>query len=340
MKLSDFDFELPDELIAQFPPEDRAGGRMLRVDEDRLCDLAVRQLPEQLVAGDLVVINNTKVMAARLFGQKSSGGQIEALIERVTGEYTALAHMRASKSPKPGAIVYFEQYCAVVIGRSGALFNLEFEHPVLDILADIGHMPLPPYITRDDGADDLDRYQTVYAKSLGAVAAPTAGLHVDETMLASLASKGVDVAEVTLHVGAGTFQPVKSENLDEHVMHQERVEVSAAVAAKIVKTQQRGGRVVAIGTTVVRSLETMALEPNWQQSGFQGESQLFIRPGYRFAIVDALLTNFHLPKSTLLMLVSAFSGQQRIKAAYAHAIQARYRFFSYGDAMFLRRMAE
>ncbi len=340
MKLSDFDFELPDELIAQFPPEDRAGGRMLRVDEDSLSDLAVRQLPEQLEAGDLVVINNTKVMAARLFGQKSSGGQIEALIERVTGEYTALAHMRASKSPKPGAIVFFEQYSAVVIGRSGALFNLEFEHPVLEILADIGHMPLPPYITRDDGADDLNRYQTVYAKSLGAVAAPTAGLHVDETMLASLASKGVEVVEVTLHVGAGTFQPVKSENLDEHVMHKERVEVSAAVAAKIAQTQQRGGRVVAIGTTVVRSLETMALEPNWQQNGFQGESQLFIRPGYRFAIVDALLTNFHLPKSTLLMLVSAFSGQQRIKAAYAHAIQARYRFFSYGDAMFLRRMAE
>ena len=339
MRLSDFDYELPEALIAQYPAEQRGGSRLLLLDAERkvkLRDMLFAELPELLQPGDLLVFNDTRVMQARLFGRKSSGGKLELLIERILKPDLALAHIRASKSPKTGSEILIEDFATPleVLGREENLFQISL--PVGDfysLMARHGHIPLPPYIQRSDQVLDQARYQTVYAQRTGAVAAPTAGLHFDEQMLQRLAEQGVRSAHITLHVGAGTFQPVRVENLDEHVMHSEHVEVSEQVCRMVRETRAKGNRVVAVGTTSVRSLESAA------QSGaiepYQGDTRLFIRPGYQFNCVDALITNFHLPQSTLLLLVSAFSGVEEIRSAYRHAVQQRYRFFSYGDAMFL-----
>lgn len=339
MRRSDFHYELPDELIAQHPVANRSDSRLLRLDGDdgRLADLQFRDLPECLRAGDLLVFNDTRVIPARLLGRKGTGGRVEVLIERVVGEREALAHVRASRAPGEGADLLLEDaVTARVTGREGALFRLEFpDGPVLEALERYGHMPLPPYVDRPDEAADRERYQTVYARRPGAVAAPTAGLHFDDAMLDTLRERGLEFGWVTLHVGAATFQPVRVDNLDEHRMHSEYAEVPEAVCEAVRRTKAAGGRVVAVGTTAVRSLETAAaggrIEP------FGGETELFIRPGYRFRVVDALVTNFHLPESTLLMLVCAFAGYDNVMAAYRHAVRERYRFFSYGDAMFVTR---
>ena len=342
MRLSDFDYELPDELIAQHPAEQRSHSRMLHVDggNGEIADRQFLDLPSLLRAGDLLVFNNTRVMAARLHGQKSTGGKVEILIERVIETTRCLAHVRASKSPKVGSTLLVEDAQITMVARHDNLFELQLDSTgdFYQLMESHGHMPLPPYIDRDDGADDEERYQTVFAKEMGAVAAPTAGLHFDDAMLQSLTDLGVEQAEVTLHVGAGTFQPVKTENLDEHIMHSEWLSVADETVEKIRACKARGGRVVAVGTTSVRSLETAAkvgeLKP------YQGDTRLFIRPGYQFQVVDLLLTNFHLPQSTLLMLVSAFAGYENIMRAYRHAVEQRYRFFSYGDAMLLERAAK
>lgn len=293
-------------------------------------------LPDLLQPGDLLVFNNTRVIPARLFGKKETGGQVEVLVERVTGEYDLVAHVRASKALKEGQRVILEDGSALrMTGRSGALFHFEgeAEEPVLHLLERIGHMPLPPYVDRPDESTDRKRYQTVYAEKSGAVAAPTAGLHFDEAVLDALKARGIESTFVTLHVGAGTFQPVRVDNLDEHVMHSEVVHVPEEAVGAVNRTRARGGRVVAVGTTSVRSLESASrggyLKP------FQGETDIFISPGYRFQTVDALVTNFHLPESTLIMLVSAFAGFEHVKRAYQDAITEKYRFFSYGDAMFI-----
>ncbi len=339
MKTRDFHYELPDELIARYPAAQRDQSRLLVLTGDG--SVQHRQFPailDFLDPGDLLVFNNTRVIPGRLYGHKESGGKLEFLIERVTGEFTALAHVRASKSPKSGARLTFtrehgaaEHSGCSVLGRRGELFELEFEQPVLTVLQAIGHMPLPPYIDRADESLDEERYQTVYARKPGAVAAPTAGLHFTDEILAQAQAKGVETAFVTLHVGAGTFQPVRVENIQDHHMHAEYLEVDQAVCDAVNATRARGGRVVAVGTTSVRSLETAS------QSGaiapYTGESDIFIYPGYRFRSVDLLLTNFHLPESTLIMLVSALAGRERVLAAYAEAVEQRYRFFSYGDAM-------
>jgi S-adenosylmethionine:tRNA ribosyltransferase-isomerase len=297
-------------------------------------------LPSLLRAGDLLVFNNTRVMAARLHGQKSTGGKVEILIERVIETTRCLAHVRASKSPKVGSTLLVEDAQIIMVARHDNLFELQLDSAgdFYQLMESYGHMPLPPYIDRDDGADDEERYQTVFAKEMGAVAAPTAGLHFDDAMLQSLTDLGVEQAEVTLHVGAGTFQPVKTENLDEHIMHSEWLSVSEETVEKINACKARGGRVVAVGTTSVRSLETAAKDGELKP--YQGDTRLFIRPGYQFQVVDLLLTNFHLPQSTLLMLVSAFAGYENIMRAYRHAVEQRYRFFSYGDAMLLERAAK
>jgi len=342
MRLSDFDYELPDELIAQHPAEQRSLSRMLHVDgaNGEIVDRQFLDLPLLLRAGDLLVFNNTRVMAARLHGQKESGGKVEILIERVIEPTRCLAHVRASKSPKVGSKLLVEDAQIAMVARHDNLFELLLESAgdFYQLMESHGHMPLPPYIERDDGADDEERYQTVFAKEMGAVAAPTAGLHFDDAMLNTLSEMGVDQAEVTLHVGAGTFQPVKTENLDEHIMHSEWLSVSEETVQKIKACKARGGRVVAVGTTSVRSLETAAKEGELKP--YQGDTRLFIRPGYQFQVVDLLLTNFHLPQSTLLMLVSAFAGYENIMRAYRHAVEQRYRFFSYGDAMLLERAAK
>ena len=339
MRLSDFDYELPDELIAQHPAEQRSLSRMLHVDgaSDEMADRQFLDLPSLLRAGDLLVFNNTRVMAARLHGQKETGGKVEILIERVIEPTRCLAHVRASKSPKVGSKLLVEDTQITMVARHDNLFELQLMSAgdFYQLMESHGHMPLPPYIDRDDGADDEERYQTVFAKEMGAVAAPTAGLHFDDAMLNTLGEMGVEQAEVTLHVGAGTFQPVKTENLDEHIMHSEWLSVSDETVQKIKACKARGGRVVAVGTTSVRSLETAAKEGELKP--YQGDTQLFIRPGYQFQVVDLLLTNFHLPQSTLLMLVSAFAGYENIMRAYRHAVEQRYRFFSYGDAMLLVR---
>jgi S-adenosylmethionine:tRNA ribosyltransferase-isomerase len=286
------------------------------------------------VAGDLLVFNNTKVIPARLFGRKESGGKIEVLVERVLGPYSVLAHIRANKPPKPGnQLIFDNDQRAEMLGRVDDLFELKFAEPVLDVLDQIGHMPLPPYIDRSDTDEDKSRYQTVYGDQLGAVAAPTAGLHFDEQLLADIVAKGAQIAFVTLHVGAGTFQPVRADNIQDHQMHSEWLQVSEAVCQQVAETKARGGRVIAVGTTSVRCLETAA--NSGEIAPFEGDTNIFIYPGYEFKLVDALLTNFHLSESTLLMLVSAFSGYQSIMAAYREAVAERYRFFSYGDAMFL-----
>ena len=282
----------------------------------------------------MIVFNNTKVIPARLYGQKASGGKVEVLVERLVDAYSVHAHVRASKSLKPGnQIIFSDIFSAEMISREEGLFELRFNQPVLNILAEIGHMPLPPYIDREDTEADKSRYQTVYAEQLGAVAAPTAGLHFDEKMLADIEAVGASIAFVTLHVGAGTFQPVRADNILDHQMHSEWLQVSQAVADQVSTTKANGGRVIAVGTTSVRCLETAA--QNGQIAPFEGDTNIFIYPGYRFNVVDGLLTNFHLSESTLIMLVSAFAGYQPIMAAYDAAITERYRFFSYGDAMFL-----
>ena len=337
MKLSDFDFHLPEELIAQYPPPQRGGSRLLAALPDTpLQDGVFADITDYIAAGDLLIFNNTKVIKARLFGSKESGGRIEALIERVLDEHTALAHIRASKPPKPGTRLLFDGGIeAVMQERAQELFQIRFTGSlnVYQLLEEHGHLPLPPYIRREAGADDEARYQTVYAKHQGAVAAPTAGLHFTDEILRKLRDKGVRFAEITLHVGAGTFQPVRGDDIAGHKMHSELYEVPQSVVDAVARTRERGGRVWAVGTTSVRALESAARSGSLKAG--EGDTDIFITPGYRFRVADRLITNFHLPKSTLLMLVSAFAGSNRIREIYRHAVEQRYRFFSYGDAMLL-----
>jgi S-adenosylmethionine:tRNA ribosyltransferase-isomerase len=338
MKKSDFFYHLPENLIAQHPLPERQASRLLcmRAPDWRIEDRKFTDLIDLVDAKDLLVFNDTRVIPARLFGRKSTGGQVEILIERIRDAHRAVAHIRASKAPKPGAAIVLDQgHQCRVVERTGDLFELEFDSAASlpEILERIGHVPLPPYIDRADEREDLSRYQTVFAKQPGAVAAPTAGLHFDREMMERIATKGVSTAFVTLHVGSGTFQPVRVENLDDHVMHQEFFSVPAETVEAVRQARERNGRVVAVGTTSVRALES-ASRSGRLEAGC-GDTDLFITPGYRFHVVDALLTNFHLPESTLLMLVSAFAGYETTMKAYRHAIEHSYRFFSYGDAMFL-----
>lgn len=342
MRTEDFSFELPDELIARFPTEQRRASRLLTLNKNSgaVAHSQFVDLPSFLKAGDLLVFNNTRVVPARLFGCKASGGKIEFLLERMLDEKRVLAHIRASKAPKPGSELWFSRdgaepflARATLLARHDALFELAFDAAVLPILEDIGHMPLPPYIDRSDELSDRERYQTVYAQHPGAVAAPTAGLHFDEAMLDELRGRGVETAFVTLHVGAGTFQPVRVADVREHKMHAEYAEVSAEVCEQVRATKARGGRVVAVGTTAVRGLESAAM--SGEIAPFASDTAIFIYPGYEFKVVDALLTNFHLPESTLLMLISAMAGREWVLSAYNEAVREGYRFFSYGDAMFI-----
>ena len=339
MKKSDFNYLLPDALIAQKPLAERDASRLLCMNRDtgQIADRLFTDFIDLIHQRDLLVFNDTKVIPARLFGKKQSGGKVEILIERIFGDHHAIAHVRASKSPKAGTLIELDKgyYCEVQ-GRADDLFKLEFPGAnLLALLEQIGHIPLPPYITRADDESDLTRYQTVFARESGAVAAPTAGLHFDVAMLNKIKAKGVPTAFVTLHVGSGTFQPVRVENLSEHLMHKEYFSVSQATVDAVHQARDRRGRVIAIGTTAVRALES-ASKSGQLEPGF-GDTDLFITPGYQSKSVDALLTNFHLPESTLLMLVSAFAGYEHIMNAYSHAIDQSYRFFSYGDAMFLSR---
>jgi S-adenosylmethionine:tRNA ribosyltransferase-isomerase len=339
MQRSDFHYDLPEGLIAQRPLPQRAASRLLGLDgaTGRVRDLAFADLPRLLKLGDLLVFNDTRVMRARLLGHKSSGGRVEILIERLLSDREALVQLRASKAPRAGSrILLAGGERLEVRSRDEDLFHLVSLDAGLELLmARHGHVPLPPYIRRPDEASDLERYQTVYGRREGAVAAPTAGLHFDEPMLAQLGAAGVRTAHVTLHVGAGTFQPVRTERLEEHVMHREWLEVDATVCDAVAETREAGGRVVAVGTTSVRALESAAGEGALRP--YRGDTRLFIRPGYAFRLVDAMLTNFHLPESTLLMLVCAFGGFPQVMTAYRHAVEQGYRFFSYGDAMFLTR---
>ena len=329
VKKSDFHYDLPRELIAQAPLPERSASRLLVVPpgEGEFADLR---------AGDLLVFNDTRVIPARLFGHKDSGGRVEILLERITGAHEVLAQVGASKTPKTGGRIVLDEGTAVtVLGREGEFFRLRFEtdEPLEKLLLRAGRMPLPPYIDREAGDDDAERYQTLFAREPGAVAAPTAGLHFDQALLDALAAKGVETGHVTLHVGAGTFQPMRAESVHDHVMHSEWLNVGAALCAQVARTRAAGGRVIAVGTTVVRALETAMRDGVLRP--FAGDTRIFIFPGQTVRSVDALLTNFHLPESTLMMLVSAFAGRERILAAYAHAVRERYRFFSYGDAMLL-----
>lgn len=338
LKKSDFHYELPPELIAQEPLAERSASRLLVVPpgDAPFADRQVRDFPQFLREGDLLVFNDTRVIPARLFGQKESGGRVEILIERLLPDNRARAQIGASKSPKPGSRIALDAGGeAEVLGRDGEFYQLHFhvDGALESWLLKAGRLPLPPYIHRDPGIDDDERYQTVFARELGAVAAPTAGLHFDDALLATLRAQGVEFGHVTLHVGAGTFQPVRVDDVREHRMHSEWLNVGAALVEQVRATRARGGRVIAVGTTVVRALESASHKG--ELLPFAGETQIFIFPGYRIRSVDAMLTNFHLPESTLLMLVSAFAGKQRIFAAYEHAVRERYRFFSYGDAMLL-----
>ncbi len=337
MRVADFQFDLPDELIARYPLAERSASRLLVLDgaAGDLQHQRFADLPGFLRQGDLLVFNNTRVIPARLFAQKETGGKVEILVERVLDEYSVLAHVRASKAPKAGSTLLLESGTASMVARHDSLFELRFEQPVLALLEQIGHMPLPPYIDRADELSDRERYQTVYAERAGAVAAPTAGLHFDQAMLARLAQLGVDSAFVTLHVGAGTFQPVRVAQIEEHQMHHEWLEVGQNVVDAVQRCRERGGRVVAVGTTSVRALETAAKSGELQ--AFSGDTNIFIYPGCSFNVVDVLVTNFHLPESTLLMLVSAFAGYSATMAAYRQAVAEKYRFFSYGDAMLITR---
>lgn len=340
-KKSDYAYELPAHLIAQRPLPERTASRMLYLDgvTGRREDLHFTDFPSLLRPNDVLVFNDTRVLPARLYGRKNSGGRVEILIERILDERHAWVHIRASKAPKAGVDIILEGgYACRVMGREDDLFLLAFENedrPLLAIVEEIGHIPLPPYITRADHQEDRERYQTVFARRPGAVAAPTAGLHFDQVMVDRLDAMGIARVHVTLHVGSGTFQPVRVENLAEHRLHSEYCEVGEEAVAQIEAARSRSGRVIAIGTTSVRSLETAAA--SGRLSPFRGETRLFIRPGFRFHCVDALLTNFHLPESTLLALVCAFGGYETMMAAYRHAVDSEYRFFSYGDAMFVTR---
>lgn len=352
MLVSDFHFDLPDNLIARYPMPERTASRLLKLDGNTgaLTDQHFPDFLEDIQAGDLLIFNNTRVIPARLYGRKSSGGKLEVLVERVLDEHRCLAHIRASKAPKEGAEIILGEdklgegngFHAIMTARHGALFELQFSatQPLFDLLQQAGHMPLPPYIDRPDEDADQERYQTVYSKVLGAVAAPTAGLHFDNAMLEKLSEKGVQTAFVTLHVGAGTFQPVRVENILDHQMHAEYAEVSEEVVEKILATKAAGKRVIAVGTTSVRSIESAAQAA--EQTGkliapFFSDTQIFLYPGKTFKVVDALVTNFHLPESTLIMLVSAFAGYRHTMQAYQHAVANQYRFFSYGDAMFITK---
>lgn len=338
MQVADFFFQLPDALIARHPLAERRASRLLVLEGEtgKLSHRNFADLLDHVRPGDLMVFNNTRVIPARLFGQKATGGKLEILVERVVGNRSVLAHVRSSKSPKAGSKILLDGGGeAEMIARHDALFELEFDEDVLPLLERIGHIPLPPYIDRPDDAADRERYQTVYAQRAGAVAAPTAGLHFDEALLQTLRESGVETAYVTLHVGAGTFQPVRVERIEEHHMHREWLEVGQDVVDAVAACRSRGGRVIAVGTTSVRSLETAARDGELKP--FSGDTDIFIYPGKSFHVVDALVTNFHLPESTLLMLVSAFAGYPETMAAYAEAVAQRYRFFSYGDAMFITR---
>jgi S-adenosylmethionine:tRNA ribosyltransferase-isomerase len=335
--LGDFDFALPPELIAQHPAAERSASRLLDGTGPAPADRIFRDLPGLLAPGDLLVFNDTQVVKARLFGEKPTGGKLELLIERVIGEREVVAHMKVSKKPRAGTVLRMDGgFTARLEGRwpreDGPLFRFTLSGEPYALMEHHGHVPLPPYIEHADTADDVRRYQTVFAKNPGAVAAPTAALHFDEALLAQLDARGVQRASVTLHVGAGTFQPVKAENIAEHRMHSEWYDVPAATQQAIAQTRERGGRIVAVGTTTVRTLES------WAATGrASGDTSIFITPGFEFQVIDLLVTNFHLPRSTLLMLVSAFAGYDRIMSLYRHAVASRYHFFSYGDAMLLAR---
>ncbi|MDP1593761.1 MAG: tRNA preQ1(34) S-adenosylmethionine ribosyltransferase-isomerase QueA [Gallionella sp.] len=338
MRTDEFDFALPDALIAQHPPEKRGASRLLCVQGGVLEDSQFAAFIQKVNPGDVLVLNDTRVIKARLFGEKQSGGKIEVLVERVLNEHEVLAQVRASKSPKAGSYLKLSGEMEVeVLGRAGEFFHLRFlaETPVLELLERYGRLPLPPYIAHAAEEEDEERYQTVFARESGAVAAPTAGLHFDDEMLQALSHKGVRIAYVTLHVGAGTFQPVRVEHVHEHAMHSECYEIPQATVDAIAQARLAGGRVVAVGTTSLRALESAA--QFGELLAGTGETRIFITPGYRFRVVDVLLTNFHLPKSTLLMLVSAFGGMAEMRAAYLHAVEQQYRFFSYGDAMLIEK---
>ncbi|WP_426358131.1 tRNA preQ1(34) S-adenosylmethionine ribosyltransferase-isomerase QueA [Pseudocolwellia sp. HL-MZ19] len=345
MRVADFSFDLPEEFIARYPKADRTSSRLMSLDGNsgQIDDLNFLNIIDKVQAGDLLVFNNTRVIPARMFGKKATGGQVEVLVERLLDDRRFLAHVRASKSPKVGSEVILEdKVTATMVARHDALFEFEVhgEQSVLSVLDEIGHMPLPPYIDRPDEESDRERYQTVYNEKPGAVAAPTAGLHFDDALLEQLKNKGVNLAFVTLHVGAGTFQPVRVDEIADHIMHSEYVEVPAEVVEQIKQTKAAGGRIIGVGTTSVRSLESAAKaakDKGESLTEFYGDTDIFITPGYEFQVIDALITNFHLSESTLLMLVSAFSGYENIMAAYKHAVKNEYRFFSYGDAMFLTK---
>ncbi|SBS33154.1 S-adenosylmethionine:tRNA ribosyltransferase-isomerase [Marinomonas aquimarina] len=342
MRVSDYRFELPEELIARYPMPERSASRLLKLDgpTGELSHNTFKDVLDFVEPGDLMVFNNTRVIPARLYGQKASGGKLELLVERLLSEHEILAHVRCSKSPKVGNRLELgtdrgAAHGAEMVGRDDTLFHLRFDEPVLEVLEKVGHMPLPPYIERPDDESDQERYQTVYNKTPGAVAAPTAGLHFDDGLLAKLKDKGVDTAFVTLHVGAGTFQPVRVDDVKDHVMHSEYAEVSQEVVDKVRATKAAGKRVIAVGTTSVRSLESAS--QSGQIEPFATDTSIFIYPGYEFKTVDVLVTNFHLPESTLIMLISAFAGYNNVMNAYHVAVAEKYRFFSYGDAMFITR---
>lgn len=333
---SDYFYELPPELIAQYPENPRSASRLLHLRADTLADRRMLDFPELLRAGDLLVFNDTRVIPARLHGRKPTGGRVEIMVERVLGEREVLAQIGASKTPKAGGVIEVADAVLTVLGRSDDMFRLRYEGAgtVQDFLERAGQLPLPPYIRHQPDASDRERYQTVFARAPGAVAAPTAGLHFDEDLLARIKQRGIHTAMLTLHVGAGTFQPMRAELLSEHHMHAERYQVSDDLCAAVAATRASGGRVVAVGTTVTRALES-ALNTVGELHASAGETSIFITPGFKFRVVDALLTNFHLPESTLMMLVCAFGGYERLMAAYRHAVAQRYRFFSYGDAMLI-----
>ena len=340
MLVSDFNFDLPESLIAKYPMTNRRDSRLLSLNGStgNTDDLNFVDILDQINAGDLLVFNNTRVIPARLMGQKVSGGKIEVLVERILDDHRVLAHVRANRAPKPGTEFLLEGHVkATMCERHDTLFELVFNHQetVLELLEQYGHMPLPPYIDRDDEQTDKERYQTVYNEKPGAVAAPTAGLHFDEEILEKLKAKGVNLAYITLHVGAGTFQPVRVDNILDHQMHSEYAEVPQHVVDQIIETKKAGNRVIAVGTTSVRSIESAAQSTEDMIAPFFDDTAIFIYPGYNFKVIDAMVTNFHLPESTLIMLVSAFAGKENVMNAYHHAIENEYRFFSYGDAMFV-----
>jgi S-adenosylmethionine:tRNA ribosyltransferase-isomerase len=340
MQLSDFSYDLPDELIARYPLATRSASRLLYLNaQGHTQDCTIKQLPELLQAGDLLVLNDTRVIKARLHGRRASGGAVEVLVERITGIDTALAHIKASNSPKAGTTLYLanDQLEAQVAGRQNNLYELRFNQPVLAALEQFGALPIPPYFNRAADETDDERYQTVFHNpdKAASVAAPTASLHFDDELLAALEQSGINKAFVTLHVGAGTFQPVRTDNIVEHVMHSEWGEVPQTTVELIEKTKANGGKIIAVGTTATRALESAAKANHGELKAWSGETDIFIYPGYHFKVIDRLLTNFHLPESTLLMLVSALAGRDPVLKAYEHAIRQQYRFFSYGDAMLI-----